>query len=294
MGRSGKGFWYCSCKVGVHRNGWGRGGAFGGKNGLSDEGGIDCLSNEVIFEQLTLMGYEKLSQKLTFYKAFFSPQWKFLIHTILQCLSAKTTAWNEFSSTMASIIICLATNQKLNFSKYIFDNMEKHLDGGVKFIMYPRFVQVFLDNQVEAPNDMGEGSKLPTDPHRTPIVTQPSSSLPLKKQKSRRKQMKEIEVPSPSSEISNEEGIPNTSNDPLLSGEDRMQLNELIILCTNLQKHVLDLEEAKTAQAKEIASLKKRVKKLEQKRKSRTSGLKILRKVRSAMRVESSTESSLG
>ncbi|GJU69561.1 hypothetical protein Tco_0833467 [Tanacetum coccineum] len=39
------------------------------------------------FEQLTLMGYEKLSQKLTFYKAFFSPQWKFLIHTILQCLS---------------------------------------------------------------------------------------------------------------------------------------------------------------------------------------------------------------
>ncbi|GJV36254.1 hypothetical protein Tco_1408731 [Tanacetum coccineum] len=29
---------------------------------------------------LTLMGYEKLSQKLTFYKAFFSPQWKFLIH----------------------------------------------------------------------------------------------------------------------------------------------------------------------------------------------------------------------
>ncbi|GKA12240.1 hypothetical protein Tco_0691786 [Tanacetum coccineum] len=37
---------------------------------------------------------------------------------------------------------------------------------------------------------------------------------------------------------------------------------------------VLDLEEAKTAQAKEIASLKKRVKQLEQRRKSRTSGLK--------------------
>nr|GFD33119.1 hypothetical protein [Tanacetum cinerariifolium] len=33
--------------------------------------------------------------------------------------------------------------------KYIFDNMVKHLDGEVKFLMYPRFVQVFLDNQVE-------------------------------------------------------------------------------------------------------------------------------------------------
>ncbi|GKA72101.1 hypothetical protein Tco_0778317 [Tanacetum coccineum] len=45
-------------------------------------------------------------------------------------------------------------------------------------------------------------------------------------------------------------------------------------LCTKLQKQVLDLEEAKTAQAKEIASLKKRVKQLEKRRKSRTSGLK--------------------
>ncbi|GJX14047.1 hypothetical protein Tco_0720291 [Tanacetum coccineum] len=77
---------------------------------LEDTDGVDCLPNATIFEQLTLMGYEKLSQKLTFYKAFFSPQWKFLIYSTLQCLSAKTTAWNEFSSTMASPFICLAIN----------------------------------------------------------------------------------------------------------------------------------------------------------------------------------------
>ncbi|GKF49893.1 hypothetical protein Tco_0143144 [Tanacetum coccineum] len=71
---------------------------------LEDEEGLDYLPNFTIFEKLALMGYEKISQKLTFYKLFFSPQWKFLIHTILQCLSAKTTAWNEFSSTMASAI----------------------------------------------------------------------------------------------------------------------------------------------------------------------------------------------
>ncbi|GJW56473.1 hypothetical protein Tco_0103204 [Tanacetum coccineum] len=77
---------------------------------LEDAKGTECLPNATIFKQLTLMGYENLTQKLTFHKAFFSPQWKFLIHTILQCLSAKTTAWNEFSSTMASAVICLATN----------------------------------------------------------------------------------------------------------------------------------------------------------------------------------------
>ncbi|GJZ91865.1 putative ribonuclease H-like domain-containing protein [Tanacetum coccineum] len=116
---------------------------------LDDAEGIDCLPTATIFEELARMGYEKPSQKLTFYKAFFSPQWKYFIHTITQCLSAKSTAWNEFSSSMASLIICLATNQKFNLSKYIFDAMVKHLDGGVKFLMYPRFLQVFINQQLE-------------------------------------------------------------------------------------------------------------------------------------------------
>nr|GEY15118.1 hypothetical protein [Tanacetum cinerariifolium] len=75
---------------------------------LDDAESIDCLPNEEIFTELERMGYEKPSTKLTFYKAFFSAQWKFLIHTILQCMSSKRTAWNEFNSFMASAVICLA------------------------------------------------------------------------------------------------------------------------------------------------------------------------------------------
>ncbi|GJU55545.1 putative ribonuclease H-like domain-containing protein [Tanacetum coccineum] len=77
---------------------------------LDDADGTDCLPTATIFAELERMGYENLTQKLTNYKAYFSSQWKFLIHTILQCLSAKTTVWNEFSSTMVSAIIYLATN----------------------------------------------------------------------------------------------------------------------------------------------------------------------------------------
>ncbi|GJR95309.1 retrovirus-related pol polyprotein from transposon TNT 1-94 [Tanacetum coccineum] len=83
-----------------------------------DAEGVDCLPNATIFEHLTLMG-------------------------------SKNTAWNEFSSTMTSVIICLATNQKLNFSKYIFESMVKNLDNVGKFLMYPRFIQVFLDKKLE-------------------------------------------------------------------------------------------------------------------------------------------------
>ncbi|GJY73525.1 hypothetical protein Tco_0477956 [Tanacetum coccineum] len=116
---------------------------------LEDVEGVDCLPNATIFEQLALIGYEQVSQKLTFYKAFFFQQWKFLIHIVLQYLSPKTTAWNKFSSTMASAIICLATNQKFNFSKFIFKSMVKNLDNVGKILMYPMFVQVFLDKQLE-------------------------------------------------------------------------------------------------------------------------------------------------
>nr|GFD49620.1 hypothetical protein [Tanacetum cinerariifolium] len=82
---------------------------------LDDADEVECLPNEEIFTKLARMGYEKPPPKLTFYKAFFSAQWKFLIQILVQCLSARRTAWNEFSCSMESAVICLATGRKFNF-----------------------------------------------------------------------------------------------------------------------------------------------------------------------------------
>nr|GEZ22890.1 hypothetical protein [Tanacetum cinerariifolium] len=208
---------------------------------LEDAEGTECLPTAKIFEQLTLMG-------------------------------AKTTAWNEFSSTMAFAIICLATNQKFNFSKYIFDHMVKNIEDGVKFLKFRRFVQVFLDSQVEGTlkhkeiyvtlshtkkifanmkrqgkdfsgkvtplfetmmvqpkEDIGKELKIPTDSHHIPIVTQPSTSSQLEYKKKSKKSKKRItEVPqlSKSTHDVADEHVTTTSNDPLLSGEDRLKLSE--------------------------------------------------------------------
>nr|GEW79042.1 putative ribonuclease H-like domain-containing protein [Tanacetum cinerariifolium] len=43
---------------------------------LDDVARVDCVPNDEIFDELAKMGYEKPSTKLTFYKAFFSAQWK--------------------------------------------------------------------------------------------------------------------------------------------------------------------------------------------------------------------------
>nr|GEZ31855.1 hypothetical protein [Tanacetum cinerariifolium] len=86
---------------------------------------VSAATKDVSAAEPTVFDDEEVPPpKLTFYKAFFSVQWKFLIYTLVQCVSAKRTVWNEFSCSMASAVICLATGRKFNFSKYIFDSMK--------------------------------------------------------------------------------------------------------------------------------------------------------------------------
>ncbi|GKD30562.1 hypothetical protein Tco_1241340 [Tanacetum coccineum] len=199
---------------------------------LEDAGGIDCLPTATIFEELARMGGRgQISD----------------VSTI--CTSVyQSTAWGYVTSQKD---LCLPT-------KKIFANMKRE---GKDFS--GRVTPLFATIIVQATQDEGVDSGIATNSQQTPITTQPSSSRPQKKQ-SRRKQRKETEVPQ--DETHHDDSVPIPSNDPLLSGEDRMQLTELMILCTNLQKQVLDLEKAKDAQAKEIAGLKKRVQKLERKK----------------------------
>nr|GEZ20265.1 hypothetical protein [Tanacetum cinerariifolium] len=97
---------------------------------LQDEEGINSLPDTKLFKNLSLMGYNiSQNQKFTFQKGQFSHQWKYLIHTIMQCLSPKSTGFNEFSSNIATALICLATNRTYNFSKMIFDGLVKNINN---------------------------------------------------------------------------------------------------------------------------------------------------------------------
>ncbi|GJY24732.1 ribonuclease H-like domain-containing protein, partial [Tanacetum coccineum] len=66
---------------------------------FDDVDGIDSLPNQAIFDAIQLMGYEGNLTMLTFNKALFSPQWRYL-------------------------------------------------DTKKKFVMYPRFISIFLDKQL--------------------------------------------------------------------------------------------------------------------------------------------------
>nr|GFC10401.1 hypothetical protein [Tanacetum cinerariifolium] len=85
---------------------------------LDDAEGVVYLPNEEIFAGLAQMGYEK------------------------------PNSWNEFSTAMASAVICLSKGQRFNFSRYIFDCLVRNVDSSSKFYMYPRFIQLIIQAQV--------------------------------------------------------------------------------------------------------------------------------------------------
>ncbi|GKE40121.1 hypothetical protein Tco_1463526 [Tanacetum coccineum] len=227
---------------------------------LNDADGTACLTNKTIFQNLALMG-------------------------------SKSTSWNKFSTNIASAVICLATNKKFNFSKLIFDDMLRNLDNPKKkFLMYPRFLMVFLNNQIE----IGE-------PFNDVYIT-PAHTLKVFSNMSRKGLKFSIRITPlfsnmlPSAEVEEGEdsssGPDNThspsmnlegtggnkgdqvqlSNDSPHSGgntseraEGGLNLEELLSLCTNFSNRVLALETAKDAQAAKIFKLKTRIKKLEKK-----------------------------
>ncbi|GKB47220.1 hypothetical protein Tco_0897973, partial [Tanacetum coccineum] len=230
---------------------------------LEDAEGIDCLPNSTIFKQLALMG-------------------------------AKTTAWNEFSSTMASAIICLATNKKFNFSKYIFESMMKNLDNlSSKFLMCPRLVQVFLEKQLD---EMSAHKRIYIAPSRTKKIFKNMRRVGIDEFVHKERGDCLVRAATIASRLEAEQ-----DNGNITKTQSKATPNESSSLGTTLgcgprcQETMGDtiaqtsgINKTKTTQGNEIATLKRRVKKLEKRNRSRTHKLKRLYKVGLTARVESS------
>ncbi|GJZ16025.1 hypothetical protein Tco_0551702 [Tanacetum coccineum] len=224
---------------------------------FNDEDGITCLTNTEIFENLQLMG-------------------------------SKSTAWNEFSTNIASAVICLAMKQKFNFSKLIFDassqpkKTQKHRNtkrNTTKISQSSGPTTLVADETVH--EERGDSMERVATTATSLDAEQGSDTI-----------LRDRPAQTRFERLSKQSNEPPLSRvNTLGSGEDNMKLHELMDLCIKLSDRVLDLENVKDAQALEIKKLRKRVKKLESKKKSRTPQLKRrLFKVR----IESSAKKSLG
>ncbi|GJZ12158.1 hypothetical protein Tco_0546917 [Tanacetum coccineum] len=202
---------------------------------LDDRDGVTSIPNSEIFEQLALMGYHTDSDKLTFQKGAFSPQWRFLIHNILHCLSPKKTAWEQFSSNIATAVICLATNRKptKGYSGQEVTLFPTMLDVTAPSTLPSRITSSPSHSPKHLPSPTPSPSPEPTPDHTTVAVTQPSPSHPSPTQPS-------PTLPSPRAE----HHFPTPHDTPLHvvhsygSDEGSLKLNELMNLVTKLSDRI--------------------------------------------------------
>nr|GEY93796.1 synaptobrevin, longin-like domain protein [Tanacetum cinerariifolium] len=225
---------------------------------LNDEACISSLPDAELFENLTLMRYNiSPNQKFTFQKGQFSRQWKYLIHTIMQCLSLKSIGFNEFSRNIATALVCLATNRVFNISKMIFDGMVRNVNNKVsKVLMYPR--------QYTRRAKIAQSSALP------PVADDPASPIGDDSQGEACPTDSGLEADQDMANIAKTSTLPSDSTPMVTSlavdeGSMQQKLDELTALCTSLQRQQSDLISKFELQELEINMLKARIKLLEDK-----------------------------
>nr|GFB95498.1 hypothetical protein [Tanacetum cinerariifolium] len=87
-------------------------------------------------------------------------------------MSAKRTSWNEFSSAMTSVVICLSTGKKFNFSKYIFESLKvfanmRRVGKGFSGVETPLFEGMLVGQVIKEGGDAEEHVQDVTDDDAT-------------------------------------------------------------------------------------------------------------------------------
>ncbi|KAM0071397.1 hypothetical protein Hdeb2414_s0001g00024681 [Helianthus debilis subsp. tardiflorus] len=82
-------------------------------------------------------------------KTIFSKPYKFMIHYVVHPLSHRKGAYDETSDYIMNVITCLVLNRLYNVLKifnYLVGNVRA---GNTKYIMYPRFIMMMIDDFVK-------------------------------------------------------------------------------------------------------------------------------------------------
>ncbi|MFS7953291.1 hypothetical protein Hanom_Chr07g00616801 [Helianthus anomalus] len=106
------------------------------------------------------MGYTGYINDKGYIKLKLCRPYKFLVHCVIHALSHRKGAYDEASDYIMNIIACLVLNRPYNISQVIFNHMLDNIKGE-GYVMYPRFVQMLIDDQI--PN----------------LLKDPSDELPL-------------------------------------------------------------------------------------------------------------------
>ncbi|KAM0055911.1 hypothetical protein Hdeb2414_s0006g00211661 [Helianthus debilis subsp. tardiflorus] len=92
------------------------------------------------------MGYSGPLNKANYLKACFMKPYKFFIHLVIHTLSHRKGGYDVMKDYQMCMVTALVLNKKYNFSTIVFHYMKDNITSRSKSWVYPRFVQMMLDN----------------------------------------------------------------------------------------------------------------------------------------------------
>jgi hypothetical protein len=94
------------------------------------------------------MGYEGDLGKGTYKKNLLSFNWKFLVHTVIHCLSNKNGGWDQCPEDLANLVHSIVNHIKFKYSLFIYNNLLANLKSP-SFYMFPRFIQHVINCELK-------------------------------------------------------------------------------------------------------------------------------------------------
>ncbi|MFS8025013.1 hypothetical protein Hanom_Chr16g01470031 [Helianthus anomalus] len=82
----------------------------------------------------------------TLQKGFFPPATRFLFHTLLMCVSNKTTSFNEIPLKIQNLGYAILQKENFNYSQVIFNDMVKNVESK-SFLLFPRFLSYYFEKK---------------------------------------------------------------------------------------------------------------------------------------------------
>ncbi|KAI3827854.1 hypothetical protein L1987_01941 [Smallanthus sonchifolius] len=106
------------------------------------------------------MGYVGARDYASYKKMWVLDQWRYFAHIMIMCISSRKAGKDAMGHDLAAAMVGLSLNKGYNFSRYIFKAINDHIITAerFRFLLYPRFVQLLIDDAL--PNLPATGERL--------------------------------------------------------------------------------------------------------------------------------------
>ncbi|KAI3827764.1 hypothetical protein L1987_01847 [Smallanthus sonchifolius] len=106
------------------------------------------------------MGYVGARDYASYKKMWVLDQWRYFAHVMIMCISSRKAGKDAMGHDLAAAMVGLSLNKGYNFSYYIFKAINDQINTAerFRFLLYPRFVQLMINDAL--PNLPAIGERL--------------------------------------------------------------------------------------------------------------------------------------